>query len=67
MRKIILVVTLFFLAVNTKAQQDPQYTQYMYNMNIINPPYAGSSDATSVGIYIEINGMVLMVLQKQVL
>ena len=50
MRKIILVVTLFFLAVNTKAQQDPQYTQYMYNMNIINPAYAGSSDATSVGI-----------------
>ena len=50
MKKIILVVTLFFLAVNTKAQQDPQYTQYMYNMNIINPAYAGSSDATSVGI-----------------
>ena len=31
-------------------QQDPQYTQYMYNMNIINPAYAGSSDATSIGI-----------------
>ena len=37
MRKIILVVTLFFLAVNTKAQQDPQYTQNMYNIKIINP------------------------------
>ncbi|WP_117590917.1 type IX secretion system membrane protein PorP/SprF, partial [Flavobacterium subsaxonicum] len=24
------------------AQQDPHYTQYMYNMNVINPAYAGS-------------------------
>ena len=31
------------------AQQDPQYTQYMYNMNIINPAYAGSSGTTSIG------------------
>jgi hypothetical protein len=27
--------------VEVKAQQDPQYTQYMYNMNIVNPAYAG--------------------------
>ncbi len=26
-------------------QQDPQYTRYMYNMNILNPAYAGSSEA----------------------
>ena len=26
------------------AQQDPHYTQYMYNMNVINPAYAGSKD-----------------------
>lgn len=32
------------------AQQDPQYTQYMYNMNIINPAYAGSKGFTSIGI-----------------
>jgi hypothetical protein len=25
--------------VEVKAQQDPQYTQYMYNMNIVNPAY----------------------------
>ncbi|MEK6495484.1 type IX secretion system membrane protein PorP/SprF, partial [Myroides odoratimimus] len=24
-----------------QAQQDPQYTQYMYNTNMINPAYAG--------------------------
>ena len=26
------------------AQQDPHYTQYMYNMNVINPAYAGSKE-----------------------
>jgi len=31
-------------------QQDPQYTQYMYNMNIINPAYAGSKGITSIGL-----------------
>ena len=24
------------------AQQDPHYTQYMYNMSVMNPAYAGS-------------------------
>jgi type IX secretion system PorP/SprF family membrane protein len=27
------------------SQQDPQYTHYMYNMNVINPAYATSGDA----------------------
>ena len=31
------------------AQQDPQYTQYMYNMNVVNPAYAGSKENLSVG------------------
>ncbi|WP_164510808.1 PorP/SprF family type IX secretion system membrane protein [Nonlabens xiamenensis] len=26
------------------AQQDPQYTQYMYNQNVINPAYAGTQE-----------------------
>lgn len=30
-------------------QQDPQYSQYMYNMNIINPAYAGSTETVSIG------------------
>ena len=30
------------------AQQDPQYTQYMYNTNLVNPAYAGSRDMMSI-------------------
>lgn len=34
------------------AQQDPQYTHYMYNTNQINPAYAGSREVMSVfGLY----------------
>jgi len=32
------------------AQQDPQYTQYMYNMNVVNPAYAGSRESLSIGL-----------------
>ncbi len=32
------------------AQQDPQYTQYMYNMNVVNPAYAGSRETLSIGL-----------------
>ncbi|GLB50118.1 PorP/SprF family type IX secretion system membrane protein [Neptunitalea lumnitzerae] len=35
---VVLIVALFSLV--AKAQQDPQYTQYMYNMSVINPAYA---------------------------
>lgn len=31
-------------------QQDPQYTQYMYNMNVLNPAYAGSKGVGSIGV-----------------
>ncbi len=34
------------------AQQDPQYTQYMYNTINVNPAYAGSRDVLSIfGLY----------------
>ncbi len=37
--------------VKTIAQQEAQYTQYMYNLNIINPAYAGSKESTlSIGL-----------------
>ena len=42
----LLLLTGFF---ELQAQQDPQYTQYMYNMSIINPAYAGSKEALSLG------------------
>ncbi len=32
------------------AQQDPQYTQYMYNMSVINPAYSGSRGVPAIGI-----------------
>jgi len=31
----------------TFAQQDPQYSQYMFNQLVINPAYAGSREAIS--------------------
>lgn len=31
-----------------QAQQDPQYSQYMFNQVVINPAYAGSKDAINV-------------------
>jgi type IX secretion system PorP/SprF family membrane protein len=43
-----LVVFMSFLDVH--AQQDPHYTQYMYNMNVINPAYAGSKENLSFGL-----------------
>ena len=43
---LIAVVTLF----DAQAQQDPHYTQYMYNMNVINPAYAGSKENLSFGL-----------------
>ncbi|MDG1315140.1 MAG: type IX secretion system membrane protein PorP/SprF, partial [Flavobacteriaceae bacterium] len=44
---ILLLITLFSVQLN--AQQDPQYTQYMYNMNIINPAYTGTTEGLAVG------------------
>lgn len=32
------------------SQQDPHYTQYMYNMNVINPAYAGSKENLAFGL-----------------
>ena len=43
---LIVLVTLF----EAQAQQDPHYTQYMYNMNVINPAYAGSKENLSFGL-----------------
>ena len=40
MKKIILFVSFLFFIIKVSAQQDSQYTQYMYNMNVINPAYA---------------------------
>lgn len=44
--KLLLVIVLFTGVVS--AQQDAQYTQYMYNTINVNPAYAGSREALSV-------------------
>ncbi len=38
----VLVLFVLFVGIKSYAQQDPQYTEYMYNMNVLNPAYAGS-------------------------
>jgi len=52
MKKITIFLAFSFLLFfnETKAQQDPQYTQYMYNMNVVNPAYAGSRGTLSLGL-----------------
>jgi type IX secretion system PorP/SprF family membrane protein len=50
-RKItIALVGLLLWITDSYSQQDPQYTQYMYNMNIVNPAYAGSKGTLSLGL-----------------
>ncbi|MFI0426714.1 MAG: type IX secretion system membrane protein PorP/SprF [Flavobacterium sp.] len=48
MKKIFLVLLLFFVGAASHAQQDSQFTQYMYNTININPAYAGSRGVLSV-------------------
>lgn len=36
--------------IDANAQQDPHYTQYMYNMSVVNPAYAGSKESLSGGV-----------------
>lgn len=51
MNKLYTTILLVFLSfIDTQAQQDPHYTQYMYNMNVINPAYAGSKENLSFGL-----------------
>lgn len=42
------VVFAFFFTCNSHAQQDAQYTQYMYNTMSVNPAYAGSRGQLSI-------------------
>tara|TARA_R110000850_G_scaffold241496_1_gene366081 strand:+ start:1173 stop:2123 length:951 start_codon:yes stop_codon:yes gene_type:complete len=48
----LIVSVLLGTAFTSNAQQDPQYTQYMYNTQVVNPAYAGSREALSIsGLY----------------
>ena len=44
----VITILLLLLSFDGVAQQDPMYTQYMYNTLSVNPAYAGSRDALSL-------------------
>ncbi|MCH4822250.1 type IX secretion system membrane protein PorP/SprF [Gramella lutea] len=47
-----LVIIIFAIGVIGHAQQDAQYTQYMYNTSLFNPAYVGSEDFLKIsGVY----------------
>jgi type IX secretion system PorP/SprF family membrane protein len=50
MKKIYFIAILALAINELRAQQDPHYTQYMYNMSVMNPAYAGSKESMSGGL-----------------
>lgn len=50
MKNKIIQVVISFIGIVAFAQQDPHYTQYMYNMSMMNPAYAGSKENLSLGL-----------------
>lgn len=42
--KIAALLSIIVLSFQSNAQQDPQFTQYMYNMSLINPAYATADE-----------------------
>ena len=51
MKRITIFGILTLLSIHSfYGQQDPQYTQYMYNMHIVNPAYAGSAGTLNIGL-----------------
>jgi type IX secretion system PorP/SprF family membrane protein len=48
MKKKILILVLIVVTGTSYAQQDPQYSQYMYNTIVVNPAYAGSREMMSI-------------------
>lgn len=50
MKRIYILICLSLLGIELNAQQTPHYTQYMYNMNILNPAYVGVRGDLSSGM-----------------
>ncbi len=50
MKNLVLVlgISICLYSQQMAAQQDPQYTFYRYNMNLVNPAYAGTSESTEL-------------------
>jgi type IX secretion system PorP/SprF family membrane protein len=49
MKKITAIIVLILVLSEMKAQQDPQFTHYMYNTISVNPAYAGSRGNLAIG------------------
>ncbi|MDX6181878.1 type IX secretion system membrane protein PorP/SprF [Flavobacterium sp. Fl-77] len=50
MKKTLLFISFLFYISSMSAQQDPEYTHYMYNMSVVNPAYAtGTAAMLNVG------------------
>ncbi|WP_190808571.1 type IX secretion system membrane protein PorP/SprF [Flagellimonas sp. S3867] len=49
-KKILTPMLLVLISFYAIAQQDSQYTQYMYNTQVINPAYVGSRETLSLGV-----------------
>jgi type IX secretion system PorP/SprF family membrane protein len=47
-KEILVIVVLVAITFHSKAQQGPQFTQFMYNNLVINPAYAGAEEAFSL-------------------
>ena len=47
---VIILILLLGTGLQMTAQQMPHYTQYMYNMNIINPAYVGMRSDISLSL-----------------
>lgn len=47
-KSVVIALAVFTFITESYGQQDPQYTQYMYNTMSINPGYAGSNDYMSI-------------------
>ncbi|MBT8255339.1 MAG: type IX secretion system membrane protein PorP/SprF [Bacteroidia bacterium] len=47
---IAIIVLILLGTYSVSAQQDPQYTQYMYNTQVVNPGYIGSTEALRFGL-----------------
>lgn len=51
MKKLVVaIIAVLGISGEAFAQQDPHYTQYMYNMSVMNPAYAGSKENLSMGL-----------------
>ena len=46
--RVYIIGFMLLLGISSQAQQDPQYTQYMYNTMSVNPAYAGSRGELSM-------------------